>query len=100
MNEYARCHFSITCFTEDAAVVHCLRALCHFAETDVKPQIAWGGTTISNWRGAGNQITLRFSSPHHRDRFVSEASRLLPGNSWREVSRSDNDPATRQRSPR
>jgi hypothetical protein len=61
--EYQRCHFSITCFTEDPAVVHCLRALCHFAEDGVKPQIAWGGTKIPEWLAAGKRITLRFSSP-------------------------------------
>ena len=95
--EYQRCHFSITCFTEDAAVVHCLRALCHFAETGVKPQIAWGGTKTSEWKAAGKQITLRFSSSDYRDRFTREAIRLLPKNSWREVRRNDSDPAKRQR---
>jgi hypothetical protein len=60
--EYLRCHFSITCFTEDAAVVHCLRALCHFAESGVKPQIAWGGTKMKDWISAGHQITLHFTS--------------------------------------
>ncbi len=95
--EYQRCHFSITCFTEDPAVVHCLRALCHFAEDGVKPQIAWGGTRIPEWLTAGKQITLRFSSPDYRDCFVHEATRLLPTGSWREIRRNDNDPAKRQR---
>ena len=95
--DYRRCHFSITCHTDDEAVVHCLRALCHFAEITVKPQIAWGGTKRQDWVAAGHQITLCFTSTHHRDRFVREATRLLPSGIWHETSRSDEDPARRQR---
>jgi hypothetical protein len=95
--DYERCKYSITCSTDDPVIVHCLRAICHFAEVDVKPQIAWGGTKMKDWVRAGNQITLHFTSPHHRERFVREASRVLPEHSWRESGRSDNDPAKRQR---
>jgi len=96
-DEYARCRFSITCWTPDLAVVHCLRGLCQHAESKVKPQIAWGGTTEKAWRDAGKQISLRFSSPAFRDEFVLHARRLLPTGSWEERARSDIDPATRQR---
>jgi hypothetical protein len=96
-DDYRRCRFSITCHTDDLAVVHCLRALCQFAERDCRPQIAWGGTGEDAWRHAGKQITLRFTSLSYRDRFVGEANRLLPKSSWREAARSDNDPAMRQR---
>ncbi len=34
--------FSITCQTDDLAVLHCLRALCQYAEQHKKPQIGWG----------------------------------------------------------
>ena len=97
-SDYQRCRYSITCHTDDLAVVHCLRALCQFAEKGCRPQIAWGGTTESNWTAAGNQITLRFTSPSYRDVFVKEAEQLLSSGSWSEVCRSDNDPARRQRS--
>ncbi|MGC3961562.1 MAG: hypothetical protein QM813_27650 [Verrucomicrobiota bacterium] len=95
--DFKRCKFSITCHTDDLAVVHCLRALCHFAEIAVKPQIAWGGTTIESWASSGKQVTLRFTSPHHRETFIREATRLLPAGIWKETARSDDDPAHRQR---
>jgi hypothetical protein len=95
--DYELCRYSITCSTDDLAIVHCLRALCEFAITDVRPQIGWGGTKATEWRAAGNQITLRFTTHESRERFVQEARRLLPAGSWAEVSRSDNDPAKRQR---
>jgi hypothetical protein len=98
--DYQRCKHSITCFTNDLAVVHCLRALCEFAITGVKPQIGWGGTKAKEWRDAGNRITLRFTTPESRNKFIQEAERLLPKGSWAEVARSDNDPASRQRSKR
>src|SRR5438093_4532787 len=97
--DYERYRFSVTCHTDDLAVAYCLRALCHFASDGVKSQIGWGGTKEREWRAAGNQITLRFTSSVRRDGFLREAARLLPANTWREVSRSDNDPARRQRPP-
>jgi hypothetical protein len=98
-SHYERYRFSVTCRTDDLAVVFCLRALCQFASDDVLPQIGWGGTKESEWRAARNQITLRFTSAKSRDRFVGEATRLLPAGSWREVRSSDSDPARRQRPP-
>jgi hypothetical protein len=95
--DYQRCKFSITCQTDDLAVVHCLRALCEHAEKDGKPQIGWGGTKRSEWLAAEKKITLRFTHPDFREAFVRESHRLLPAGSWSEVSRSDSDPATRQR---
>ena len=98
MDDYARCRFSITCHTADLAVVHCLRALCQHNVAGVRPQIAWGGTSEKNWNDQENCITLRFTSSAQRDGFVRDANRLLAGH-WTERSRSDNDPATRQREP-
>ena len=96
IDDYKRYRFSVTCETADRAVLHCLRALCQWAEQYRKKQIGWGGTGDSSWQTAGGQFTLRFTSPDFRERFVQEANRLLPGH-WRVVSRNDNDPATRQR---
>jgi hypothetical protein len=98
--DYQRCKFSITCRTDDLGVVHCLRALCEHAEKDGKPQIGWGGTKRSDWLAAGKKMTLRFTRPEYREVFVEEATRLLPSGSWSEDSRSDSDPATRQRPQR
>jgi len=97
MDDYQRCRFSITCRTDDLAVVHCLRALCQYAEKGCRPQIAWGGTGEVSWQSAGKAITLRFTAPEYREVFVGKAKRLLPNGSWSEVNRSDNDPARRRR---
>lgn len=99
-SDYERCRFSITCHTDDIAVVHCLRALCECAADGVRPQIGWGGTKASEWRAAGNRITLRFATPESRKRFVDSALRLLPSGSWSEIARNDADPARRQRAVR
>ena len=99
--EYERCRFSITCETDDFAVVHCLRALCQFAERGLShPQIAWGGTGGEEWRENEHQITLRFSDAANRDAFITAANDALRAGSWREITRNDNDPARRQRVPR
>ena len=97
MDQYERCHYSITCRTDDLAVVHCLRALCQHNVKNCPPQIAWGGTSEKNWRASKNCITLRFTAPKQREVFVRDAKRLLPQCSWHEVSRSESDPAERQR---
>lgn len=95
--EYKQCKYSITIHTDDLAVVHCLRAICEYAEVGVKPQIGWGGTKRRDWEKAGNIITLRFSSPEYRNNFVQTVARLLPQTAWHEVRRNDDDPAQRQR---
>jgi len=88
--------YSITCKTDDIAVLHCLRALCQFAEKHRKPQIGWGGTGESDWRSKKGQFTLRFTSPIYREFFVKEAHRILNGY-WSVVDTNDNDPAYPQR---
>lgn len=50
--------YSITCTTNDLAVLHCLRALCQLSEKHAYPQIAWGGTGELEWRAAGNPSNL------------------------------------------
>jgi hypothetical protein len=95
--DYIRCHYSITCFTDDLAVVHCLRALCQNAEHDCLPQIAWGGTKERDWLANGHCIRLRFTDPAFRDQFVRDAKRLLAPGTWKVVGHNDNDPAVRQR---
>ena len=48
MDDYTKFRYSVTCETADSAVLHCLRALCQWAEEHPKPQIGWGGTTKKN----------------------------------------------------
>ena len=37
--DYERCKFSVTCHTNDLAVVHCLRALCEYAIEGVRRKL-------------------------------------------------------------
>ncbi len=99
-NKYAKFHYSITCHTDDLAVVHCLRGLSHFAEGHSYPHISHGGTGCIEWKRDDHQVTFRFTSEAYRDKFFWEADRLLnrPLKRWSDVGRCDNDPATPQRS--
>lgn len=94
--EHRKYHYSATCSTGDAAVLHCLRALCQFAEKGKYPQIGWGGTKESAWSTSGGKFTVRFTRAEYRTVFLAEAQRLL-NNHWTIISTSDNDPATPQR---
>ncbi len=96
-SDYARCKFSVTCFTHELAVVHCLRGLAAYAEQDCPRPITWGGTKAKDWKAAGNQVTFRFTSSKFRDDFEQHATLFLSKGSWNAVTRSDSDPAKRQR---
>jgi hypothetical protein len=99
--EYERCHFSVTCHTDDLAVVYCLRSLAQYAEKAGKGvkhrQIVWGGTKDEDWEGDAHCITVRFASADNRDAFERTASELLPKGTWVVRRRSDQDPAKPQR---
>jgi hypothetical protein len=95
-DDYERYHFSVTCETSDAAVLHCLRALCQWAEQWAKPQIGWGGTGEKEWNASGARFTLRFTDPEYRQAFLDKADELLHGR-WKLVATRDDDPAKRQR---
>ena len=97
MGKHALYHFSATLQTSDLAVLHCLRALCQYRAGGPYPQIGWGGSTHAHWETTGGTFAVRFTSAARRESFVEDARRLLPG-LWRELSRSDADPATPQRS--
>jgi hypothetical protein len=97
-DDYQHYHFSATCQTQDAAVLHCLRALCQWAEKWKKPNIGWGGTTQRRWELSGGRLTLRFTNPAYRQNFVDKANELLNGR-WAPVGSNDNNPAERQRLP-
>jgi hypothetical protein len=98
MDDYQRYRFSLTCRTDDLAVLYRLRALCQWAEEWRKPQIGWGGTTERSWETSGHCATFRFTQASHRDKFVTAAAELLAGR-WEKIGESDEDPASRQRAP-
>jgi hypothetical protein len=95
---YPRYRFSITCLTDDLAVLSCLRALCQWAEKGVYRQIGWGGTTETSWERSGGRATLRFTDAAYRQDFIDKAEQLL-ADRWSVVEKNDQDPATRQRKP-
>jgi len=49
-SNHCKYHYSVTCKTDDPAVLHCLRALCQYSEKEEHPQIGWGGTKGNIWK--------------------------------------------------
>ena len=92
--DYKHYKYSITIYTEDLTVIHCMRGLAHFSQGDGYKQIAWSGTTETDWMKGDYCVTYRFTKQEYRTFFQSEAERLLPKGSWRLVGTSNNDPAT------
>ncbi len=93
MTTHADHCYSITVYTAKLEVLQCLRALADFAQVIGNKRIVWGNTKKSDWKANGNQVTFHFSKPGYRDDFVVTAQHLLPIDSWREVKRSDANPA-------
>jgi hypothetical protein len=94
--DYKRYHFSATFKTGDAAVLHCLRALCQWAQRDERsPNIGWGGSGENEWAKA-TEATVRFTTPERRQQWQDKAQELLNGK-WNLVRTDDNNPARRQR---
>jgi hypothetical protein len=92
--KFARYHFSATLHTSDAAVLHCLIGLSHWAQRGEKhPQIAWGGCGQKDWRSRSGQATFRFTSPERRTEWHAKAAELLSGK-WALISTNDNNPAS------
>lgn len=97
MTTHADHKYSITIHTDDFPLLGCLRALAKYSQRTGNNQIPWGGTKDKDWEQDQNRLTFHFSSPEYRDIFVSEATRLFPTELWKEVGRSDNDPAMPQK---
>lgn len=93
MNQHAAYKYSITIYTDDLAVVYCLRTLSQYSQKTGNNRVTSGNTKKSDWDSNNHRVTLRFSNPEYREGFVSEIKRLLPKDLWAEDSRSDNDPA-------
>src|SRR3954451_845539 len=90
---FARYHFSATLRTSDAAVLHCLIGLCHWAQRgELYQQIGWGGCGEKDWQKGGGGLTFRFTSLERREAWHAKANELLSGK-WTLTSTNDNDPA-------
>jgi hypothetical protein len=94
---YEACRHSVTVRTDDLAVLHMLRGLAQHCESGPYPQIAWGGTSETEWRRVGGRATLRFTATTDRARFLKEAGRLLVPGVWSLEGTSDDDPARPRR---
>lgn len=95
MTTHADHRYSITIHSDDLAMIGCLRALSKYAQRTGNNNIPWGGTKDKDWERDGHEVTFHFSDSAYRQGFLSELRRLLPQSLWREVRRSDNDPAKR-----
>jgi hypothetical protein len=93
---HADYRFSVTLHTDDRAVVNCLRALSQISQLEGNVRIPWGGTKDADWERDGHQVSFRFTSGAYRQQFVEIATRVLRPGLYREVRRSDSDPATPQ----
>ena len=96
MSEHVFYKYSITIYSNDLALVHCLRALSQFSQQNGNNRIPWGGTKEADWKKSANKVTFHFSRPEYREIFQNEIKRLLPVSLWKEVSTNDNDPAIPQ----
>ena len=76
--------YSITIYTDDLAVVNCLRALSQYSQKTGNNRIPCGGTKDSDWKRDGHTVTFRFSRPEYREGFLVEVKRLLPRQLWSE----------------
>jgi hypothetical protein len=70
MTTHADHRFSVTVFTNDLAVVNCLRSLSKFSQKTGNNNIPWGGTKDKDWRRNNNKVTFYFSSPEYRNGFI------------------------------
>lgn len=96
MSGHENYRFSVSVFSDDLAVINCLRALSQFSQETGNNRIPWGGTKDSDWERDKHHVTFRFTCREYREGFRSEVRRLLPPNLCDFVRENDNDPAHRQ----
>lgn len=87
-------HFSIQVQTNDLAILYCLRSLADYSQERGNTRITWGGTSKKDWKRNNNSVKFHFSEVKYRKKFIDEADRILPKNSWQIIKQNDNDPAT------
>jgi hypothetical protein len=69
--------YSVTIYTDDLAIVNCLRALSQYSQKTGNNRIPWGNTKDLDWKNNNNYVTFRFSNPSYRDFFVRNKSSLI-----------------------
>ncbi len=85
--------FSLTVRTDDLALVHCLRALCHYCEASSHKAAGTAGAKQSDWDDGGHRVVFRFSTHGCRTMFHEQLERLFPRDLWKIVAQNDHDPA-------
>ena len=99
MANHSDYHYSVTIHTEDLALLGCLRALSQFAQETGNVRIPWGGTKEPDWIRANHNATFRFTASFKRQKFLSEAKRLISSTGkWKITNERDDDPASPQNS--
>jgi hypothetical protein len=93
---HSKYKYSATVYSEDLAVVNCLRALAQFSQKTGNNRIPWGGTKDEDWKRDGSRVTFRFTNEEYRTGYLNEIRRLLPQHLWSVTQQNDNDPAKPQ----
>lgn len=91
---HADYHFSIKCFTNHLAVLHCLRGLAQYAEKSQLKGIAWGGTDEEYWQSNDHCVVFHFSQARYRQEFKEAAAQFLIKDCWTPRGCNDADPAS------
>lgn len=73
---------TITVKTEDITILYCLRSIAHLSQETGNTQIPWAGTTRKIWIEQGNKVVFRFTDEKYKNKFINEAKRILPQNSF------------------
>jgi hypothetical protein len=90
---FARYRFTATLLIDEAAVLHCLRGLAHWAQRgEPHQQIAWGGCGEKEWESRAGQVKFRFTSRERRAGWLEKSAELLVDR-WTLISTGDDDPA-------
>ena len=91
--------FSVTLHTDDLALLHCLRALCHYCESSAHKATGTAGAKQSDWDEHGHRVVLRFSTHGCRTMFVDQVERLVSRDLWKLVAQSDHDAVPTRATP-
>ena len=74
--------FSVTVDTPDIAVMYCLGALSRMAKRGPNGRENAPPDQFLDWRPARRKLLIAFATRESRARFLREAKRLLPPDTW------------------
>lgn len=97
MTEHQKYKYSVTIYSNDLAIINCLRSLAQYSQKTGNNRIPWGGTKDSDWKRSQKEVTFRFTEEKYRIVFLDETKRLLPNDLFKIVSQDNNNPAKPQK---